>query len=117
MPAEKTEKIANIIPVRERIQSLLEGLGQNAAWLSDKVGVARSTITRILNGDRHPLAETLQDIAVALGLTLEQLVLGTDAEDRVAQAKRYVARTDYEDAVRKVVEYERRANELEVRVR
>jgi antitoxin component HigA of HigAB toxin-antitoxin module len=39
--------------MREWIQARLDELNENASWLPEKVGVSRSTITRILNGERN----------------------------------------------------------------
>ncbi len=106
-----------LLPIGHKVQALLEQLEQTPAWLAEKVGVSRSTITRILKGERNPTPETLQEIAPVLGLTVAQLASGTDAAERVKEAKDLVARKDYEDAVRKVIEYEARAHDLTARVR
>ena len=106
-----------LLPIGHKVQALLEQLEQTPAWLAEKVGVSRSTITRILKGERSPTPETLQEIAPVLGLTVAQLASGTDAAERVKEAKDLVARKDYEDAVRKVIEYEARAHDLTARVR
>jgi transcriptional regulator with XRE-family HTH domain len=105
------------VPIRERIQARLDELDQKPAWLAEKVGVSRSTITRILKGERNPTPETLHEIAPVLGVEVAQLVAGTDAAERVKEAQDIVSRRDYEAAVRQVVEFERRANELAARVR
>jgi len=104
-------------PIRERIQARLDELNENAAWLAEKVGVSRSTITRILNGERNPTPETLHEIAPVLGVEITQLVAGTDAAERVKEAQNIVSRHDYEGAVRQVIEYERKANDLAAHVR
>lgn len=118
VPNNKTpEGSHKLLPIGHRIQAHLEQLGQNPAWLADKVGVSRSTITRILKGERNPTPETLQDIAPVLGVTVAQLAADTDAAERVKEAKDLVARKDYEDAVRKVIEYEARAHDLITRAR
>ena len=105
------------IPIRDRIQTRLSELNENAAWLAEKVGVSRSTITRILNGERNPTPETLHEIAPVLGVEIGQLVAGTDAAERVKEAQDIVSRHDYESAVRQVIEYERKANDLTARIR
>lgn len=105
------------VPIRERIQTRLDELDQNPAWLAEKVGVSRSTITRILKGERNPTPETLHEIAPVLGVDVAQLVAGTDAAARVKEAQDIVSRRDYEAAVHQVVEFERRANDLAARVR
>jgi transcriptional regulator with XRE-family HTH domain len=105
------------VPIRERIQSRLDELDQTPAWLAEKVGVSRSTITRILKGERNPTPETLHEIAPVLGVEVVQLVAGTDAERRVKEAQDIVSRRDYEAAVRQVVEFERKANDLAAHIR
>jgi transcriptional regulator with XRE-family HTH domain len=56
------------IPIRKRIQARLDELNQTPAWLAEKAGVPRSTITRILRGERNPTPETLHEIAPVLGV-------------------------------------------------
>jgi transcriptional regulator with XRE-family HTH domain len=96
---------------------LLKDAGRNPAWLAEKAGVSRSTITRILNGDRFPSAETLVTVAPVFGMDLAQLVAETDAADLVDQAQQLVSRLDYEGAVRQVIEFERRSHDLSARLR
>ncbi|MCC6648108.1 MAG: helix-turn-helix transcriptional regulator [Polyangiaceae bacterium] len=107
----------NAQAVGHRIESLLAGLGQTAAWLAERAGVERSTVTRIVRGERHPTPETIALLAPVLGVTVEQLVAETDAADRVDAAKQLVSKAHYDEAVRQVIEYERRASDLGVRVR
>jgi transcriptional regulator with XRE-family HTH domain len=109
-------KKGGVIRIGERIQSVLDAMGKNPAWLAEMVGVSRSTITRILNCDRNPTPKTLHEIAPVLGFEVAQLVAGTDAADRVKEAQDIVSRHDYEQAVRQLIEYERKANDLGVRV-
>ncbi|MBE7449251.1 MAG: helix-turn-helix transcriptional regulator [Kofleriaceae bacterium] len=104
-------------PIGARIEARLAELAQNPAWLADKAGVSRSTITRILKGDRNPTPQTLQEIAPVLGVTLEQLVAGTNAAERVGEAQQLVSRRDFEAAVAQVIEFERKANDLAASVR
>lgn len=105
------------VPIGARIETLLTGLGQTPAWLAEKAGVQRSTVTRILNRERNPTPETLQDLAPVLGVSLDQLVVGTDAAERVREAQNLVSRAHYEEAVHQIIEFERKANNLMSRVR
>ena len=105
------------IPIGVRIRSLLEELGKSPAWLADRVGVSRSTVTRILKGDRNPTAQTLQEMSPVLGVELEHLVAGTDAENRVEEARQFVSRRDYEGAIQQVIDFERQAHDLRRTVR
>lgn len=106
-----------IVPIGRRIQALLDDLNQTPAWLAEMVGVSRSTVTRILKGERNPTPETIQEIAPVLGLTVAQLANGTDAAERVKQAKDLVARSDYEEAIRHCLDYERTARDAGVQLR
>lgn len=105
------------IPIGQRIDELLQDLGQNASWLADKACVEKSTITRIVRGERNPTPETLVKIAPALGISVEQLVVGTNAAGRVDEAKSLISREHYDAAVKQLLEYERKANDLASRVR
>lgn len=106
-----------VVPIGQKIQAVLDGVNQTPAWLAERVGVSRSTITRILRGERNPTPETLQEVAPVLGLTVAQLANGTDAAERVKEAKDLVARSDYEEAVRRYIEYEGSARELTTQLR
>lgn len=109
------EKI--LVPIGDRVQMLLDQIGQSAAWLAEKMGVERSTVTRIIKGARNPTPKTLQDMAPVLGVPLEQLVAGTDAEDRVEEAKNLVPRSALDLAIQQVIEFERKLNDMTARNR
>jgi transcriptional regulator with XRE-family HTH domain len=109
--------VEGLTPIGARVEGLLAGMGKSASWLAERAGVERSTIGRLVKGARTPTPETLRDIAPVLGVTLAQLVAGTDAAARVREADDLVARKDYEAAVHQVVEFERQASELQNRVR
>lgn len=107
------------LPFSERLQELLRGRGLEGsqAWLSERSGVDRSLISRIITGDRSPTAETLQALAPALGLDVVALVAGTDAASRLSAVADHVRRSDFEEAVGKVIEYEEKNRDLEARRR
>lgn len=105
------------VPIGARIEARLNELGKNPSWLADMVGVSRSTVTRILNGERNPTPDTLNELAPVLGVELAQLVAGTDAADRVREAQNLVSRRDYEDAVKQIIEFERQASTLKAQLR
>lgn len=96
------------VPIGSRLQALLEQIQQSPAWLAERIGVPRSTISRAIKGERHPTPETLSEIAAVLGMPVAQLAAGTDAAERVKEAGELVSRKDYEEAVRQVIEYERK---------
>lgn len=102
----------------ERLRTLLEERGPEAtqAWLSERSGVDRSLISRLLSGDRAPTPATLTSIAPALEVTVEALVAGTDAEDRLEDASPTVRRSDYEAVVAKLIEYETENGDLRRRI-
>jgi len=115
--ATTPETPPKVVRIGRKIQAVLDELDQTPAWLAEMVGVSRSTITRILKGERNPTPETIQEIAPVLGLTVAQLVNGTDAAERVKEAKDLVARSDFEDAIRHCLEYERSARDAGVQLR
>lgn len=100
-----------ITPFAQRFIDLCKQANTNPSALATKVNVAHSTFTRIANGDRNPSVDTLTVIATALGLSLEQLVHGTDAEERVAEAQRLIPRSTLDDAVKQIAEYEHKARD------
>lgn len=101
---------AATVSIGARIKDLLGE--RSAAWLAEKAGVERSTVTRIVRGERNPTPETLAALATVLGMSLEQLVVGTDAEARVKEAANLVSRAHYEEAVGQIVRFERQVNDL-----
>lgn len=111
------EHIASALPIGQRIEELLREMGKPPAWLAEKAGLERSTVSRILKGARNPTPETLSNLAPVLGVSLEQLVAGTDAAARVEEAANLVSRAHYEDAVRQLIEFERKANDLAEQLR
>lgn len=86
------------------------------AWLAKASGAERSTISRMLQG-RLPSRETLDLIAPVFGMTVEQLVDGTDAVARAKTGPEFVPNEHYNGAVAKMLEFERRANDAEDRAR
>ncbi len=108
---------AGTVTIAARIEQHLARLGKTPAWLAEKAGVERSTVTRILNGERNPTADTLDHIAAVFDMSLAELVAGTDAEGRVAEEERMVPRRDFEGVMRQMIHFENRANELDVRMR
>lgn len=105
-------------PFHRRLHELLGKRGPDAtqAWLSERSGVDRSLISRLMSGDRLPTTETLTCIAPALEVTVEQLVGGTDAADRLEDASAVVRRSDYEGVIKKLIEYEASIGDLRRRL-
>lgn len=59
-----------------RLQELREKRGLNQSQLSDMAGINRSHLSQIENGVYAVRLDTINDIAKALGTTLEQLFKG-----------------------------------------
>lgn len=102
----------------ERLRELLDKRGPDAtqAWLSERSGVDRSLISRLLSGDRAPTTATLASIAPALEVTIEALIAGTDAEGRLEDASSTVRRSDYQAVVAKLIEFEAENGDLRRRL-
>lgn len=103
------------IPFGHRLRETLEAKGAEAtqAWLAKRSGVDRSLISRIIKNDRVPTLDTLQALAPALEVDLDQLVKGTDAEDRLTGGT-HVRRSDYEEAIRELIAFESKSRDLQV---
>ena len=103
-----------LIPIGQRLAVVLKGQGKSAAWLAEGTGVSRSTVTRVINGERkNPKPETLLEFAEALGMTVDQLVAGTDAAERVTEASTLVPGAQYKEVLSKMFEYEQKASEAQ----
>ena len=108
----------DLVPIGDRIKERLAEFGQNAAWLADKAGVERSTISRVLSGDRkRPTADTLDHIAAVFGVTLAELVEGTDAQDRMVDEERLIPKSAFDDVMAHMLRFEREGIELRGQVR
>jgi transcriptional regulator with XRE-family HTH domain len=117
MEAEAHTLAQPVEPIKKRISDLLKKIGQTSGWLAERANVERSTVKRILDGDRNPTAETLAMLAPILGVTIEELIHGTDAADRIETARKLIDRTHYEEAVRQFIAMEQRATDLSRRLR
>jgi transcriptional regulator with XRE-family HTH domain len=109
----------SVVPFGQRLQELLDARGPEAsqAWLAKRSGVDRSLISRVVKGKREATIETLECLAPALDLKLPDLVCGTDAEPRLREGDGLVRRADYDEAVSRFIEYERKNRDLDARVR
>src|SRR5689334_12662804 len=97
----------------DRLREVLEARGATQAWLAERSGIDRSLMSRFLGNDRVPTLETLQALAPALEKDIADLVAGTTAESRLSEGAAHVRRSDYEEAIGKVIEYESRIRDLE----
>lgn len=100
------------VPFGAKLASLLETHGISQASLSEKSGVDRSLISRMVRGDRKPSTETLRQLAPALAIDIAELVRGTDAEERLDGAIYSIEHDDYVAAMQRTIECEARNREL-----
>lgn len=101
------------VPFSERLSDLLAERNRDQAWLARISGVEASTISRLLNNKRQPAFETLEVLAPALGITVEQLVQGTTVAERARVGPDLVPIEQFQNAVATLLELERRANAAE----
>jgi transcriptional regulator with XRE-family HTH domain len=97
----------------QRLQRLLAESGRSQAWLVDTAQLSSSVVSRLVRGDRLPTFEHVAAMAPPLGLTVDALVAGTDAAQKIAVASQYVTREHYEAVHRQVVEQAGWISELE----
>jgi transcriptional regulator with XRE-family HTH domain len=108
-----------LIPFSQRLQDLLNEARppRTQAWLAEKAGVERSTVSRLLKGERHPTFDTLKYLAPVLGISVDELVRGTDAQEKIEDASQFIHRAAYDAAVSKLAEYEGRLNDAQSKLR
>ncbi len=106
-----------LVPFKDRLRELIEQHGLTQAKLADLAGVDRSTITRLVKGDRAPTMETLGYIAPVFKMKIPDMVNGTDAQARLTEGAAMVRRQDYDEAVKKMVEFELKVTDLERKLR
>jgi hypothetical protein len=87
-----------------------------AILIVDDDDVFRERLARALRERGHEVT-IAADAAAALELDVDELVEGTNAEGRLAAIADHIRRSDYEEAVGKVIEYETRIRDLEARCR
>jgi len=100
-----------------RLHELLDQNGLSQAQLAERANVDRSTISRLIKGERTPAVETLQSLAAVFKLDIGQLVQGTDAAAKLTESVNMIRRQDYDAVVQKMVEYHDKVNDLERRLR
>lgn len=105
------------VPIGRRIEQFLKDADKTPGWLADTAGLERSTVLRAIRGERQPTADTLAVLAPALGVTLAQLVAGTDAAGRVKDVEELIPRRHYQAALDEVFAYEAKANDALRRAR
>ena len=77
----------------ERIKMLLNERNMSRKELAERTGVTEVAIGRYINGEREPRAVTVSAMAVALGVSLDDLIgVYPDSSDEVGAAVRLIAR-------------------------
>ena len=112
------DELGGPIPFKERLQALMAERAEcTQSWLAEKSGLERSTISRLLKGERNPTLETAQSLAAALEVPILQLLKGTDAEDKLADASNVIPRVAYDSVVKTLLDYEARIADLQGQLR
>ena len=68
----------------QRLQRLLAESGRSQAWLADTARLSSSVVSRLVRGERLPTFEHVAAMAPPLGLTVDALVAGTEAAQKIA---------------------------------
>lgn len=58
----------------QNIKAELRRIERRPAWLSDKSGVSKGQISRILKGKANPTLETVDQLSKSLGIPSHQLI-------------------------------------------
>ena len=82
--------------IQTRLEQLLDEHECTGGALAAAAGLHRSTVLRILDGQRRPTASTLACIAPVFGLTIDELVGGTDAAHLAKKVKGFVRQSTVE---------------------
>lgn len=69
----------------DRLKSILKERGKSQTWLSEKTGIDRSEINRIINGRKAPRGEHLRWMATALGMDITEMVGEATLPDATAK--------------------------------
>lgn len=101
-----------MVPFKDRLHDLLEEHGLSQSKLAERAGLERSTISRILKGERHAGADTLKCLAPVFKMDVVALVRDTDAQSRIEEGGGQVRRQDYDAAAQKLAEYEGQIEQL-----
>lgn len=72
--------MADVTLIGDGIQQRLDELGRKPVWLAGNLGVSEKTVDRWRLGRSAPHAEILVPIADTLGVTLDWLLRGHEAE-------------------------------------
>jgi transcriptional regulator with XRE-family HTH domain len=101
----------------DKVGELLGGRGESQAWLAQQSGLSPSVISRVLRGSRGPTTEMITSVAGVFGVDPVHLVLGTDAEGKLADSAEWVRRGELADLTGRLANYEACIHDLERQVR
>lgn len=99
--------------IGERVKGLYVSDGVSQAVFARRCGLEPYELSRIVTGRRRPQLHQLQAIATAEGMTLEELVAGTDAEHILGQEPKLVSRSELEEVLQRALKAEERTRTLE----
>ena len=105
-----------IEPFGVRLDRLLREAERSQAWLVQHAKLSSSVISRLIRCDRLPTLDHVAAIAPLFGMSASQVVAGTDAESRIAEASQYVTRAQFESVHRQLVDAEEEIELLEVQI-
>lgn len=80
----------------ERLTILITRRNMSQIELADMIGIAPSTLSRVLNGKRPFSTEMIEKLAGTLGLEISTLVAGTDYADTVVAASNSVPKSEFD---------------------
>lgn len=110
----------DLTPFGSALKALLNQRGMSQANLARLSGLQPYEVSRIVRDERKPTLQIIEMICKALDASIKDLVVGTTAEEFVAQEDRHVPQREYQrvldalaDAQRKYLESETRRAEAE----
>ena len=92
--------ILGVMGYAEKLQRLCVLRGMDQTALAERVGLSKSSMSRILGGSQEPKLRLAYDLARALGVTLDYLV---DDDLEIDAAGQWVVVTDDEMTVLKLI--------------
>ena len=99
-----------------RLERLLRDHQRSQAWLVQHSKLTSSVVSRLVRGDRLPTPEHVAAIAPLFAMSASQMMVGTDAESRIAEASQFVTRAHFESVHRQLVDAESEIELLEVQM-
>ncbi len=103
----------SLVPFGERLKSLLTQKGITQAHLAARSGLERSTISRLIRGQRSLSSDAVHWLCPVLEIDIDDLVRGTDAEPKIRELSKVVRREVYDSVVKQLADYEGKYNDLQ----